>query len=322
LKKYFVRWLEEYLFFPSPFQQIIGVLFLPFTVLYCVITAYSRVSKKPIEFGIPVISIGNLLLGGTGKTPVTIALAQRYKKTAIVLRGYKRKSKGLYVIGDGKKVLEDLDTSGDEAFLYAKTLPKTIVIVSEDRKYGVLKAKELGAEIVFLDDGYRHHDIKKFDILLRPKKEPTNIFCLPSGGYRDTKMMYSFADMVLHEEKEFQRKVRFLKNNTLVEQLPTKLVLVTAIAKADRLLEYLPKDIKTVIFEDHYSFVKKDIEDIYKKFPDHAIVTTQKDFVKLEQFKIENLYLMDLTIEIDKKCCEKIDHYIKNYNDPNDQLED
>lgn len=313
LKQFFIKWVERYLFFPTPFQRLIGLLFLPFTVIYCVITAYGRISKKALDLGVPVISIGNLVVGGTGKTPVIIELAKRYTKSAVVLRGYGRDSKGLFVISDGKTILEDLRISGDEALLLAQSLPESIVIVSENRIEGILKAKELGAKIVFLDDGYRHHEIQKFDILLRPKLEPTNIMCLPSGGYRDTKMMYSFANTVLQEGTDFKRKVSFYKENEIIESLPENCILLTAISKAHRLLEYLPKGIESMIYEDHHMFTKEDMEEFYKKYPKASIVTTQKDYVKLEQFNLENIYLMKLDIEIEKSSLELMESYIQSY---------
>jgi tetraacyldisaccharide 4'-kinase len=314
LNRFFIEWIEKYLFFPSPFQRLIGILLLPFTVLYCVVTAYLRLSKKPIDFRIPVISVGNLLVGGTGKTPVIIALAQHKQNPAVVLRGYGRDSKGLFVVSKKGKLLEDVQTSGDEAILLAKALPNATVIVSEDRKLGVLKAKELGCEVVFLDDGYRHHDILKFDILLRPQKEPTNIFCLPTGGYRDTKMMYSFAHMVLKEGEDFHRVVSFSKEGSVVETLPTNLVLLTAISKANRLLKYLPSTIKTEIFEDHHFFSEDEIKIIQQKYPNQPIITTRKDFVKLEKFELENLYIMELEVQIDKENLVNIDKYISSFN--------
>lgn len=311
IKSFFIKWIEQYLFFPTPFQRLIGILFLPFTVLYCLVTTYQRISKKEIDLGIPVISIGNLLLGGTGKTPVIISLAKQRKNVAVVLRGYGRNSKGLYVISQNGKILEDIDTSGDEAMLLAKSLPNATIIVSENRTDGVLKARELECEVVFLDDGYRHHEIKKFDILIRPKEEPTNIFCLPAGGYRDTKMMYSFANLVLKEGKDFTRVVTFKKNGNRVEEIPTNAILVTAISKAYRLLEYLPKNIQTVIFEDHHTFTKEDIDKITKKYSNNPIVTTAKDMVKLEQFDLKNIYLLELEIQINNKAIKLVDNYIK-----------
>jgi len=316
LNSFFVKWVEKYLFFPTAFQRLIGILFLPLTVIYCIVTTYKRLSKKPINFGIPVISIGNLLVGGTGKTPVIISLVKERNNVAIILRGYGRESKGLFIISHNGKILEDVTVSGDEAMLFAQSLPNATVIVSEDRTKAILKAKELDCKIVFLDDGYGQHDIDKYDILLRPKieQEPTNIFCLPTGGYKDSKMMYSFADIVLVEDKDFSRVVKFKFDSQIVEKLPEKIVLLTSISKATRLLEYLPENIETIIYSDHHNFTQENIDDLYSKYPQHNIVVTSKDMVKLEKFKLKNIYLMDLDIEIDKKYIEKIDKYIELFN--------
>jgi len=313
LNSFFVKWIEQYLFFPTPFQKLIGVLFLPLTVVYCIVTTYKRLSKKPINFEIPIISIGNLLVGGTGKTPVIIALAKEKKDVAVILRGYGRESKGLYIISKKGKILEDVIISGDEAMLLAKSLPNATIIVSENRTKAVLKAKELGCKIIFLDDGYNKHEILKYDVLLRPKDEPTNIFCLPTGGYRDSKMMYSFANMVLVENKDFKRVVQFKLKNIIIDNLPEKTVLLTAISKANRLLEYLPKDIETIIFPDHHNFTQENIDDLYLKYPNYNIIATAKDMVKLEKFKLKNIYLMDLEIEINQKEIEKIDKFIAEF---------
>lgn len=255
-----------------------------------------RSMAKEINLGIPVISIGNIIVGGSGKTPVTIKLASQYKKVCVVLRGYGRESKGLYVVSHNGKILEDVNKSGDEAMLLASSLPNATVIVSENRVKAIQKAKELGCEIVFLDDGFSKYHIKKFNILLRPKKEPTNIFCLPSGGYREPKGMYAFADLELKEGRDFNRVIT-IKKNGKKSDLPQKLLLLTAISKPKRLLEFLPKNTKMLSFPDHYNFNKDDIVNIKREFKDYSIVTTGKDLVKLEKFNIENLYLMDLDIE-------------------------
>lgn len=300
------RWVEQYLFFPNMLQKLIGICVLPLTVLYCIVLAYKRATSKTVDFGIPVISVGNLIIGGSGKTPVIIALAKEKKDVAIVLRGYGRKSKGLQVVSNKGKILVDVNISGDEAMLLANSLPNATVIVSEDRAKAIIKAKELGAKMVFLDDAFTQYNILKFDILLRPAVEPTNIFCLPTGGYRETKMMYSFANMVLKEGTDFKRVVRYKKNNEFVEQLPQNIVLLTAISKYERLLEFLPKDIKVISYPDHYYFTAEDLEQLNQEYPKFDIITTAKDEVKLKQFNIKNLYIMDLEIEIDEEQLEKI----------------
>ena len=258
-----------------------------------------RAMAKQIEFGIPIISVGNIIVGGSGKTPVTIKLASNYENACVILRGYGRASKGLFVISHNGKILEDVKTSGDEAMLLANSLPKATIIVSENRIKAILKAKELGCQIIFLDDGFSKYTISKFNILLRPKDEPINIFCLPSGGYREPKGFYAQADIEMVEGKDFKRIITIKKDGKIC-QLPEKTILLTAISKPKRLLEYLPKNTKMVSFPDHYTFTKEDIDKIQEENSDYAIVTTGKDFVKLREFNIKNLYLMDLDIEFDK----------------------
>ena len=273
-----------------------------------------RAMSKEIEFGIPIISVGNIIVGGSGKTPVTIKLASKYENACIILRGYGRASKGLYVVSLNGKILENVKTSGDEAMLLANSLPKATIIVSENRIKAILKAKELGCKIIFLDDGFSKYKIAKFNILLRPKNEPTNIFCLPSGGYREPKGFYAQADIELVEEKDFKRVIT-IKKNGRVSELPAKTIVITAISKPKRLLEYLPKDIKMISFPDHYTFTKDDISKIQEENKDYVILTTGKDFVKLKEFDLKNLYLMDLDIQISENTdFTLMEEYINSFN--------
>ena len=273
-----------------------------------------RAMAKPIEFGIPIISVGNIIVGGSGKTPVTIKLASKYENACVILRGYGRTSKGLYVVSLNGKIQVDVNTSGDEAMLLANSLSKATIIVSEDRIKAILKAKELGCKIIFLDDGFSKYQISKFNILLRPKDEPTNIFCLPSGGYREPKGFYAQADIELVEGNDFKRVIN-IKKDGKISELPSKTILITAISKPKRLLEYLPKDIKMISFPDHYTFTKDDISKIQEEYKDFSFITTGKDFVKLKEFNIKNLYLMDLEIEISENVdFSLMEEYINGFN--------
>ncbi len=269
---------------------------------------------KEIEFGIPIISVGNIIVGGSGKTPITIKLASKYENACVILRGYGRASKGLFVVSQSGKILVDVKTSGDEAMLLANSLPKATIIVSENRVKAILKAKEIGCKIVFLDDGFSKYQISKFNILLRPKDEPTNIFCLPSGGYREPKGFYAQADIELLEGSDFKRVVT-IKKDDKDNELPSKIVLITAISKPKRLLEFLPKNIKLVSFPDHYDFTIEDIKDIQEKYKEYSFLTTGKDFVKLRKFNLDNIYLMDLDIKIDDKVdFSLMNEYINSFN--------
>ncbi len=301
IKNYLNSWIEQYLFFPNPFQRLISIAFFPLTIIYCIVVAYKRLSAKPFNFGLPIVSVGNLVVGGSGKTPVTIALAKEKEGAFVILRGYGRASKGMIVVSQNGKILVDVETSGDEAMVLARSLPNGSVIVAENRIEGILKARELGAKIIFLDDGYRHHNINKFDILIRPKEEPTNLFCLPSGGYRETKMMYSFVPVVLRDGEDFTRIVSFKKDGEILESLPETILLLTAISKPKRLLEYLPKDTQMEAFPDHHTFSEDEIKNITEKYKDFEFVVTMKDMVKLEKFNLSNLILMDLEVKITKE---------------------
>jgi len=281
--------------------------------VYMLIILTKRTFAKEKDFGIPVISIGNIIVGGSGKTPVAIKLANSYENACVVLRGYGRASKGLYVISNKGQILEDINVSGDEAMLLAKSLPNATLIVSEDRSKAILKAKELGCKIIFLDDGFSKYNIKKFNILLRTKDEPTNFYCLPSGGYREPKGLYAYADLELKEGRDFNRIITIKKDGKEVS-LNEKIIVLTAISKPKRLLEFLPKNTELLAYPDHHTFLENDIKDIKVKYKDYQILTTGKDLVKLENFDIPNLYLMDLDIKIeDSVDFSLMTGYIKSY---------
>lgn len=297
MKKSLVFWVERYFYNPSFFQNILSFLLSPLSYLYCFVMWSRFKSSKPIDFGIPVIGVGNLVVGGSGKTPLVCALASRYDGVAVVLRGYGRKSKGLYVVSDGRKILCDVDISGDEARIYADKLPSAIVIVSEDRKEAIVKAKEMGAKVVFLDDAYSKHNIKKTDILIDVKSK--NSFCLPSGPFRE-RLWSGKEAIVLEEGRDFKRVVSLVN--------PTKkMSLVTAIARPQRLDAYLPQVVTKNYFEDHHNFTKDEVLEILKRDGSNSLLVTYKDYVKLNSFGL-NLSLIELEIEVNEGIFEKISY--------------
>ena len=298
MKKKLVFWVEDYFYDPDLIQRSISILLIPLSLLYCFFMYLRFKFKKAKDLGVDIISVGNLNVGGSGKTPLVISLASKYRDCAIVLRGYGRGSNGMYVISNGNEILQDIKISGDEAMIYAQKLPYAKVIVSEDRKEGIKKAKELGAKIVFLDDAYSKHDIKKLDLLIEVDNK--NSFCLPSGPFRE-KLWTSKKAVVLKETKDFKRVVE-LKNKS------DKMSLVTAIARPHRLDAYLPDVVSKHYFEDHHSFTKNEIEEILQRDGSDSILVTYKDFVKLESFGLP-LSLLDLHVEADDKIYKIIDDY-------------
>lgn len=319
MKEKLVFWIEDYLFFPNSFQKIISFLLLPLTFIYMLIILLKRATASKIDFEIPIVSIGNLVVGGSGKTPLAIALAKKYDDACVILRGYGRESKGLFVVSEKGAIKVDVKTSGDEAMVLALSLKNATIIVSEDRAKAIEKAKELNCKIIFLDDGFSKYSIKKFDILLRAKKEPTNDFCLPSGAYREPKSFYALCDLELKEARDFNRVV-VIKNaddygfNDKGAILPEKTLLLTAISKPKRLLEFVPKNVELLAFADHHNFTKQEMDNILEKYKDYAILTTLKDYVKLKEFDIKNIYLMDLDIKFsDDLDLSSLENYISKF---------
>lgn len=191
--------IERNLYDPSPAWLALGVILAPLSLLYTLIVCLKRLFAKPQKFKIPIISVGNLTLGGSGKTPLVRALFKEFSgelKTCIILRGYGRKSRGLLEVALGGRILCDVRQSGDEAMEYALFLRGANVIVSEDRAAGILRAQTLGFELVILDDGFSKFNITKFDILLRPQSAPKLPFCLPFAAYRYPPFFYKFADFI------------------------------------------------------------------------------------------------------------------------------
>ena len=191
--------IERNLYDPSPAWLALGVILAPLSLLYTLIVCLKRLFAKPQKFKIPIISVGNLTLGGSGKTPLVRALFKEFSgefKTCIILRGYGRKSRGLLEVALGGRILCDVRQSGDEAMEYALFLRGANVIVSEDRAAGILRAQTLGFELAILDDGFSKFNISKFDILLRPQSAPKLPFCMPFAAYRYPPFFYKFADFI------------------------------------------------------------------------------------------------------------------------------
>lgn len=281
-------------------------MLLPFSLLYTFIVYIRFLSIRPKDLGLPVISVGNRVVGGSGKTPFTIELASKYDNAAVVLRGYGRKSKGLIVVQHANTLLVDVSISGDEAMVLANALPNCTIIVCENRLEGIEKAKALGCELVFLDDGYSKHTVKKFDILLEEINPSYLPLCLPSGALREP-LWWGKKALQVYETKDFTRQVR-------IENSTQKMVLVTAISKPWRLDPFLPKVLAKEYFLDHSTFTKQQLEDVLQKHQATSILTTQKDSVKMQDFNLP-LSIMRLTLSIDKEVTHKVNTYIETFRD-------
>ena len=297
---------ERLFFKPTIFDWFFIILLSPISIVYGLFMLFRRLFTTKEDFQIPIISIGNLIVGGSGKTPFLISLASKYRNSYIISRGYGRESRGLIEVSSRGKILTDVFNSGDEAMLMAKELPNSSVIVSEDRKEAIRLAKERGARVIFLDDGFNRVDIKKFEILLFPK-EINNYLPFPAGGFREFYFSKIFADLNLIEDRDFRRVVT-IKNPT------DRMILVTAISNPKRLEPYLPKNIiKKIYLKDHSYFNKNDLKKTLSIFNGTSLLITQKDEVKMSSFNIP-LSVMELKLEINSVVFENVDRYIKKFD--------
>ena len=308
LQTFLTRFFEHLFYRPRWYHWAVAALLLPLSLLYASAMFLRRRLARSEDMGIPVVSIGNLVVGGSGKTPMAVALAGHFRKPAIVLRGYGRKSRGLRVVSRFGDVVCGVEEAGDEATLLARALPEASVIVSEDRKEGIEKAKAMGAEVVFLDDGFSKVVIEKFDILLFPKRLP-NPLPLPSGPFREFPFEKRVADLVLKEGEDFTREVT-------CDGCDAPMLLVTAIANPERLEPYLPRELvkDRLILPDHAWFDKEQIIEAMERAGAKKILTTEKDWVKLESFGLDAA-LLRLRLVVSERVVDRIVQY--RYNFPN-----
>ncbi len=298
------NFFEKLFFAPKPYHLFIIILLFPLSLLYGSLMLLRRFMAKSETFSIPIISIGNLIVGGSGKTPFVIALASRYPRTTIVSRGYGRQSTGLVEVSRNGEVLTTVEESGDEAMLMAQSLPSCSVIVSEDRKEGIQKAIDEGAASIVLDDGFNRVDIDAFDVLLEPEKI-ANYLPFPAGPFREFAFTGRFADLAVKENRDFTRKISYTN-------LSEKMLLVTAISHPERLDPYLPDGvIGKHYLPDHAYFDEKSLEDMMAESGALSLLVTEKDLVKMQGFKLP-LSIIKLKLEINNMVLETIGRYLED----------
>ncbi|HPD20196.1 MAG: tetraacyldisaccharide 4'-kinase [Desulfomonilia bacterium] len=270
--------------------------------------------------GIPVVSIGNIEAGGTGKTPMTIALARelssRGLKPAIVTRGYRGRLKGVVLVRPDHQACE----VGDEALLMARIL-RVPVIKAPDRVRGAIFARdELSSDLVLLDDGFQHRRIHRdLDIVLVAGDVGSDAL-LPLGRLREPAASLARADLVVHtkgagsSEMSAELVPCSLIGPSGAEEDLTSLsgrhvLAVSGIARPGHfagMLKDLGARVDVLAFPDHHGFTRRDMETISARSQGKdLIVTTEKDLVRLDPSQIKGTWRA-LRIEMRVKCMETI----------------
>jgi len=310
-------------------KTLAHIILFPFSLLYGLVVQirnflYDKNWLQSEEVGIPTICIGNLTVGGTGKTPHTefvLSILQNDWKTAMLSRGYKRKTSGFRLANE----LSDASEIGDEPFQIHRKFPKTLVAVDEKRVRG---ANELlrnfpNLDVIVLDDAFQHRQIVSgFSVLLTDySRLYTRDFYLPSGRLRESKRGSKRADVIIvtkcpndiskAEMLEIQLEINPQKNQSvffsayeyknLQPVFPEKaektielnvdfgVLILAGIVSPQAISEHLKQyttQIETLFFPDHHNFSRKDIALLQKKFnalnaTKKIIVVTEKDAARL-----------------------------------------
>lgn len=296
------------------------VLLFPFAVIYDFITRvrnrlYDQGMKPSTGFDIPIISVGNLAVGGTGKTPMVeylIRLIKPHHPVATLSRGYGRRTTGIRIAAEK----DNADLLGDEPWQIHRKFPDVTVAVGEDRVYAVPALLDAAprTEVIVLDDAFQHRRIKPgFQVLLTEYARPFyRDYLLPAGRLRESRKGAARADVVVvtkcppslsAEEKaamrasigKYTHSPVFFSTIRYGDVVPfgghdlplrRKVILVTGIANAKPLKTYLAgkfEVIRHMDYADHHRYTSKDIEQIRAMVTDDvSVLTTEKDMVKMD----------------------------------------
>ncbi len=318
--------------FSNFFLKSFRILLLPFALLYWLGIAirnwlYDKRILESTSFGLPLICVGNLSVGGTGKSPMVEYLVANLKnkfKVATLSRGYKRKTRG-YALADEKTTALEI---GDEPMQFHLKFPEVPVAVGEER---ILAIPELlhdrpETKVIILDDAFQHRSVKAgLNILLTDYNNLfTRDFYLPTGDLRDLKSSYKRAEIIVvtkcKKDLEEVEKQKLIKE---INPLPGQQVFFTAINYSrpyhiiskmekglDKKVEILlvtgianPRPLKKLLEEhsntyqmlqyaDHHIFTIDDLKEIKQAFNkidagEKVILTTEKDAVRLLKFSDE-----------------------------------
>lgn len=300
---------------------------------------YEKKIIKQHHLQAKVISIGNITLGGTGKTPAIIELANLFqdKKIAILSRGYKSEYEHkMAVVSDGNQILIKETEAGDEPYLLAKRLPAVPIIIGKDRvKSAKYATDRFGAELIILDDGFQYWQLKRdLDIVLINGKDPygnTNIF--PLGilrePIRNLKRAHIFiitkVDQSLNRTKIIQDLKRINPDALILESIHKPMKFMGLNSKEEYPLEFVkdldilalssigdPDSFEATLkklvsknfihlkFPDHYGYTKKDIHKLIDYLQGISfIITTEKDIVRLKEIAPPDLPILYLMIKFE-----------------------
>ena len=316
---------------------------LPFSVLYgwilwCRNKCYDWGWFTSKTYEVPILCIGNLSTGGSGKTPMAEWFLSRLlpqKRVAVLSRGYKRETNGFQVVGPNSTAAE----VGDEPLQMGRKFPGAVVGVDADRQRGIEKLIKLAnPEVILLDDGFQHRRVTPAQAVLLTTYDElyTDEYYLPAGNLRDHRSQAKRADLIIvtkcpnpltEKQRGFVRKKLALEQGQELafaslcygqvhkqhgdpisqESLQNEnFTLVTGIARPEPLIAYLKESgihFEHLKYFDHHRFTASELRALKKRQP---ILTTEKDAVRLEG-ALDEFYVLPVG-----HCFSKADQQVMN----------
>ena len=284
---------------------IYSILLFPLSLIFQFITLFRKRFSKETAFQIPIICVGNIYVGGTGKTPCAIFLANELSKAGkkpVILRKY-------------------YQSHSDEYSLIKSKFENLIVI--KDRKEGIIEVQKSNNDTVILDDGFQDFKIKKDlnIICFNSNQLIGNGLIIPSGPLRQNKNALKDANIILingEQNKKFEEEILNINNNLEIfysyyesenidQFKDQKLLAIAGIGNPENFFYLIKKNglnlQKKVIFPDHYVFSKNEIKNIIKEAENknYKIIMTEKDYFKVRDFNLEKLYYLKVSLKIKEK---------------------
>ena len=297
--------------------NLISIILFPFTVIFAFLIYIRKKIIKSIDFKIPIICVGNIYIGGTGKTPVSIFLANEIQK-----------------IGKKPVILRKFYKNHQDEYGLIRNNFKNLILDS-NRINGIRKIEKLNFDVVILDDGLQDYKIRKNISIacFNSTQLIGNGLLIPSGPLRESLSSLKNVEIVIvngNKNEDFEKKLFSINPNLEIfysKYIPTniddfknkKLLAVAGIGNPENFFSLAEKNglhiEKKLIFPDHYQFSKKEIKDILDevKKNDYQIVMTEKDYFKFKHFKSEKIKYLKVSLQIDNH--ERLIKKIKELND-------
>jgi tetraacyldisaccharide 4'-kinase len=315
-------------FWDKKSNSFLSILLYPLSIIYYLISVIRKKISIPQKFNIPIICVGNIYIGGTGKTSAAIEIMKilnQSKKICFLTKGYGRKSKKDIYLNELNISNQNTVDTGDEALLLNKYGD---VYISNNRTKAINTIIKLGYDAIILDDGFQDHLIfKNLNILCFDSKNWIgNNNLIPSGPLREPLTSIKEANFIIikgeknqiieNEIKKISPNIEIIYAENRIENNETlknkNFIAFTGIGNPysffNTLLNNNIKIIKQIIYPDHFQFTEKNYNVLFHEAKNNNcnLITTEKDWVRInEQFKDKVYYTKLSTLLIGKESLEK-----------------